>query len=245
LEEIMRLFPIVGLTLALMLSSFAQETETAPAPAEDYGSVMIDDALQSTAETTATEIEPAPAVEADPSAPAPAEEPAAATPAAAPKIVIFLPEQIDAEWYWYFYSDVAQHIVQSALEKELIRAGFDVIDLASIKLLKDIGSIDQVTQPDFATQAAKQAGADYAIVGKATAVKASDSVAYGVKVIRSNAEITAKLIRVSDGKVIAVEDASAQQGGQAQRAAGQEALKKAAPAFSKKMVKAIKAQLPQ
>lgn len=226
----MRFFPMVGMLVALALTSFAQET---PAPAADPGAALIDEALKEA---------PVEATEAPDLAPAP--EPAAEA-APAPKVVIFLPEQVDAEWYWYYYSDIAQHIVQTALEKELVRAGIEVIDLASIQMLKDMGSIEKIASPEFATQAAKQAGADYAIVGKATAVKASDSVAYGVQVIRSNAEITAKLIRVSDGKVLAVEDASAQQGGQAQRAAGQEALKKAAAPFAKKMAKAVKAQLPQ
>jgi hypothetical protein len=226
----MRLFPIVGIVFALSFSSFAQDPA---APAEDLGSSAIDEAL----------IAPDAPVEAlEDVTPADTPEPeAVAESIPAPKIVIFLPEQIDAEWYWYYYSDVAQHITQTALEKELVRAGFEVIDLASLRMLEDMGSIEKISSPQFATEMARKAGADYAIVGKATAVKASDSVAYGVQVIRSNAEITAKLIRVSDGKVLAVEDASAQQGGQAQRAAGQEALKKAAPAFSKKMVKAVKA----
>jgi hypothetical protein len=154
-----------------------------------------------------------------------------------------MPEQIDAEWFWYYYSDMAQHIVQSAVEKELIKAGFEVIDMASIKMLQDAGSLERISSVEFATQAAKSAGADYAVVGKATAVRASTGEAYGVTVVRSQAEITAKLIRVSDGKVIDVVDASALVGGQAQRAAGQEALKKAGPDVAKKLVKATRSAM--
>lgn len=175
-------------------------------------------------------------------APAAAAEPAtaavpvaAAEPAAAPKFVVLLPEQVDTEWFWYYYSDTAQHIAQSAVERSLINAGFDVIDMASIEKLKGNGAISDVTSAAGARTIAQSAGADYAIVGTATAVKGSQNEAYGVTVIRSNAEITAKILRVSDGKVLAVETASAQKGGQAARAAGQEAIKVAADQIARKL----------
>jgi hypothetical protein len=230
----MKLFPILGIVLALSLPSFAEEEA---APAGEFGSSLIDEALSS---------DQAPVEAAESAEPAVAETPAAETPApveepaAAPKFVVFMPEQIDAEWFWYYYSDMAQHIVQSAVEKELIKAGFEVIDMASIKMLQDAGSLERISSVEFATQAAKSAGADYAVVGKATAVRASTGEAYGVTVVRSQAEITAKLIRVSDGKVIDVVDASALVGGQAQRAAGQEAIKKASADVAKKIVRAVK-----
>jgi hypothetical protein len=172
-----------------------------------------------------------------------AQEPApdpAAEPAAAPKIVVFLPEQLDDQWFWFFYSETSQHIVQSAVEKQLINAGFDVIDIGSIRGLEAAGSLDRITSVDGAKDLARQAGADYAIVGRATAVKSSQGSAYGVNVIRSNAEITAKIIRVADGKVIGVEDASAQKGGQAARAAGQEALKDAGNQIARKLAGALR-----
>ncbi len=154
----------------------------------------------------------------------------------APKFVVLLPERVDTEWFWSFYADnTSQHIVQSAVEKSLINNGFDVIDLGSIQKLKQEGSIEDITSTENARQIGKDAGATYAVVGTATAVKASEGQAYGVNVYRSNAEITAKLIRVEDGKVIAVEDASAQKGGQAARAAGQEALKDAGAQIARKI----------
>lgn len=230
----MKWFPIIGMFLTLALASFADET----AKSEEFGTTLIDDALKSDTPAAAAESAPTPGSEPAATTPAVAEEPAPAL-----KFVIFLPEQIDAEWYWYYYSDMAQHIVQSAVEKELIKAGFEVIDMASIKMLQDAGSLERISSVEFATQAAKSAGADYAVVGKATAVRASTGEAYGVTVVRSQAEITAKLIRVSDGKVIDVVDASALVGGQAQRAAGQEALKKAGPDVAKKLVKATRSAM--
>lgn len=159
----------------------------------------------------------------------------------APKIVVLIPERVDSEWFWSYYSDnSSQHIVQSAVEKSLINNGFEVVDLGSIQKLRNQGSIEEVTSNEGARQIATDAGATYAIVGTATAVKASEGTAYGVNVVRSSAEITVRIIRAGDGKVVAVEDASAQKGGQAQRAAGQEALKDAGSQIARKVTAAVK-----
>ena len=74
---------------------------------------------------------------------------------------------------------------------------------------------------------ANDAGAAYVIVGTATAVPAGSGSAYGVPVIRATANLKAKIVRASDGKVLAVKEAEANEGGQALRGAGQAALKKA------------------
>jgi hypothetical protein len=185
------------------------------------------------ADETAAPVTPVAAVEAGPvqaSESVPAED---AAPAA--KIVVLLPEQVDSEWFWYFYSDTGQHIVQSAVEKSLVNAGFDVIDTASIEQLKNIGSIEAATSTEGAKQVGAAAGAQYAVVGKATAVKGSLSTAYNVTVVRSSAEITAKILRISDGKILAVVDGSAEAGGQAQRSAGQAALKQAGQDVARKL----------
>ena len=199
-----------------------------------------DAATEPAVEAAAPVAEAAPAVE--PAAPAAQPAPAAeATPAApAPKVVVFLPEQVDTEWFWYYYSDTAQHLVQTRIEQALIRAGFEVVDLASIKKLESDGSIDRITSNAGARELARAAGATYAIVGKATAVKASHGAAYGVTVIRSNAEITARILRISDGKVVEATEASAQKCGQAARAAGQEALKAAGDQIARKLAAALK-----
>lgn len=167
---------------------------------------------------------------------APAAE--AAPQPAAPRIAVILPEQVDGEWFWFDYGGGQQHLVQSAIEKAAINAGFEIIDVANIggRL-----SLEDLIQPRNAAGKGAELGADYVIAGKATSVKLSQGSAYGVNVSRAGAEITARLVRVSDGKVLASEDASAQAGGQAVRAAGQEALKKAGQDIAKKMVKALRA----
>lgn len=154
------------------------------------------------------------------------------------KVAVIAPEQIGDEWFWFAWGGGRQHIVQTAVEKALIGAGYDVVD---VKELGDAGNnLDKLIASKSATATAKQLGADYVIAGKATAERASQGEAYGVKVIRADATITLQLIRVADSKVLAAEESTAQEGGQALRAAGQKALRKAAKNISEAMLKAVR-----
>ncbi len=154
-----------------------------------------------------------------------------------PRFVVILPERIDHDWYWFLYTDTAQHIVQSQVEKALVRAGVEVVDVAT-STMPAIGSdMQKLLSMAYALEAGKTLAVDYVITGQATAVKASEGFAYGVNVYRSQAEITAKIVRVSDGKILALEDASIQEGGQSAQAAGQAALKKAGGQVASKIAR--------
>ena len=170
-------------------------------------------------------------------APAAEEEP----PPPAPTFVVLVPERIDHDWYWLLYSDTSQHIVQSAIERSLIRNGLNVI-VPDIATLPAFGQDWQRLQSiAFALTAGKQLEADYVISGMATAVKSSEGQAYGVTVVRTQAEINAKIVRVRDGKIVAAEEASAMEGGQSAQAAGQNALKKAGAQIGSKLARAARA----
>jgi len=164
--------------------------------------------------------------------------PAEAVAPRAPTFVVILPERIDHNWYWFLYTDTAQHIVQSAIEKALVRAGLNVIDLNTITLPGFGNDFQKLLSVGYAVEAGKTAMADYVITGQATAVKASEGYAYGVNVFRAQAEITAKIVRVSDGKILEIEDASMLEGGQSAQAAGQSALKKAGTQLASKIARA-------
>lgn len=171
-----------------------------------------------------------------------ADKPTDAKPAeakVAPKFIVILPEQLDGVWYWTFYTTEQQHIVQSAVERAFVDAGLDVIDVSVLKL-KGEGNIESLLNPTEAADKAKQAGATYVIVGSATAVLGGTTKAYGVTVTRSSASLTAKIVRASDGKVIAVKEAEANEGGQAVRSAGQAALKTAGKELAEELVTAAK-----
>jgi len=187
-----------------------------------------------------TEIEAAPQeapVVVTPTAPAIADE------SATPTFVVFMPEQIDQVWYWWYYTEEQQHIVQSEMEKALTDAGYDVVDLSMADIFKGGGSIAEVYTPREAMIKAKELGATYAIIGKASAVMQSGSQAYGVTVIRSQVEAEAKVYRVSDGKVLDVEMVNATEGGQAQKAAAQKALKTAGMKLAGQIKRALATKL--
>jgi hypothetical protein len=191
-----------------------------------------------------SEVQPAPELEV-PGLPtevaAPVEPDTAAAEAPKPPVfAVILPERIDHDWYWFLYTDTAQHIVQSAVEKSLIRAGVDVIDLTTATLPSFGNDWENLVSNAFALEAGRQLKADYVVTGQATAVRASQGVAYGVTVFRSQAEITARIVRVSDGRIIAIEDASFQEGGQSAQAAGQAALKKAGGQIGGKIARAAR-----
>ncbi len=157
----------------------------------------------------------------------------------APTFVVFIPEQIDTIWYWYYYTEERQSIVQSAVEKALVRAGYDIIDLSIAFAFRETGSLSDNTSQAGALRMARELGATYAIVGRASAVQSSRNVAYGVNVVRSGADASAKLVRVADGKVMAVEDAAGQSGGQAQKAAAQGALREVGQRLAKQLLRAV------
>lgn len=151
----------------------------------------------------------------------------------APTFVVFVPEQIDQAWYWYYFTEEQQGIVQAEIEKTLIRSGYDVIDLAVADIFSDAGRIEDVLSPRDALLKAKALNATYALIGKGSAVMQSAGRAYNVTVVRSSASVTVKLYRVSDGKVLAIEQVDAVEGGQAQKDAAQKALKTAGARIAK------------
>jgi hypothetical protein len=67
----------------------------------------------------------------------------------------------------------------------------------------------------------------------------SQSEAYGVRVFRSSADITAKVVRVRDGKIMAVFEAEAQAGGESWRGAARDALKEAGKAIGEKLIRKL------
>ncbi|MBU0678332.1 MAG: hypothetical protein KJ626_09455 [Verrucomicrobia bacterium] len=163
---------------------------------------------------------------------------------AVPRILVILPEQVDVEWFWYHYTAQSQHIVQTAIEQELVRAGFDLVDVSAAEGAKAYGSIDALLNKDNAIKLAKELGAQYVIIGQASAVRASHDVAYGVNVYRSEAVASAKIIRVEDGKILDVVEIDADAGGQSQRTAGRDALKDAGKSLAKEVRRQTKGLLP-
>lgn len=166
--------------------------------------------------------------------------PAMAEPAPSGPILVILPERIEVEWYWYFYTTEVRHLVQSEVEKALVRADMDVIDLTAADALATTYDLDGLLTQSTALDAARSVGAAYLVHGRAIAVRASSSTAYGLSVHRSQADISANLIRVEDGKVLAAEDVVETGGGESQPIAARKALREGGRKVAGKLVRALK-----
>jgi hypothetical protein len=221
------------LLTGLMLFSSASQMK-APMPSGMTESVepaaMEESAPDVVPEPVAGEAEPA--VEAAPAAPD-------TMPSGIPTFAVFLPERIERVWYWYAYTEEIQHLVQSAVEKALLNAGLQVVDVSSMALPEQ-GDLNQVMSPPQVVRWGAAAGVSYVIMGTATADPQSEGTAYGQRVVRATANISARIIRVSDSRVVAVQDATALMGGQALPAASREALKKAGEDIGRKLARAAK-----
>jgi hypothetical protein len=167
------------------------------------------------------------------------EEPVAPEVPKGPSFLVIVPERVEVEWYWYFYTDESQHIVQSEIEKRLVRDGHTVLEIGGEEMLGVDLTLENILKRQTALDVAKRLGATHLIHGQATAAPASHSVAYGVNVYRSDADIQVRVVRVADGKVLAVEDASATGGSEAQKAAGRAGLKDAGKKLAKKVGRAV------
>lgn len=143
----------------------------------------------------------------------------------ADRVLVILPEKVDVEWFWYAYTADNELQVQTAVEKQLLREGLDVVDITEAEQFNRPMTLEQVQDRQTALTLARELNANYLVLGQAIAVNASRSQAYGVSVYRSNANLSARVMRVSDGKVINIIDMDATEGAQSQRVAARNALK--------------------
>src|SRR5690606_13457391 len=109
--------------------------------------------------------------------------------------VVVLPEKIGEETYLGVGNDNTPHLVQSEIEKALIRKGLEVQDVAGLEPKVEGGlNWQTLTVKEGALTVAKAAKADYLIYGQATAVKAGTGQAYGVTAVRARADVTARWV---------------------------------------------------
>lgn len=152
-------------------------------------------------------------------------------------VVVMIPEKIDQQWFWMLYTETSQYFVQTAVEKALLRADVDILDASTAPSLKDTASLNTINSPAFARSIAEELGAKYVITGEATATHLSHDRAYGLNVFRSSASAMARIIRVSDGKMMALVDTEKNAGGQSAKGAGIDALKDAGKDLGRKLAR--------
>lgn len=147
---------------------------------------------------------------------------------AAPRFVVVLPEKVGEETVLPVGNENIQHVVQAEIERSLIRKGLEVIDIAGLEPVIEGGlSWQTLTVKEGALTLARAAKADYLIYGQATASRAGSGSAYGVTAVRAQADVSARLVRVSDGKILNVFQSEALEGNQAFGIAAKDSLKSA------------------
>jgi hypothetical protein len=125
---------------------------------------------------------------------------------------------------------------------KLIEEGYDVIDTSvAEKVIKQKPAfrVVDISQGESA-QLGNSSGADYVILGKAIASSGGNVPQSNMKSCYGN--ITAKLIRAKDGKVIAYLDAAGNSAHPDLISGGREALSRAAESLALKIIDALNKQ---
>ncbi|MCU0650615.1 MAG: CsgG/HfaB family protein [Candidatus Omnitrophica bacterium] len=158
------------------------------------------------------------------------------------QIVLLVSEQnIDSPRHAWWASEVDLSATEAALATKLLDAGFEVIDPASmsgvIKKEKAFRMLD--VSDKSSVKMASLAKADYVLLGKAVASSGGNVPQSSMRSCFAN--ITAKLINVRTGKVIAYLDASGNSAHMDVITGGREALVSAGQSIGIKMVDKLNA----
>lgn len=157
-----------------------------------------------------------------------------------PKIILLISEQnIEGPQRAWWASEIDLSTVEMSLASKLLQSGYEVLEPSVLnKVIKKDSAFKQVSLKDSdSIELAKLAGVDYVVLGKAIA-------SAGGNIPQSNmrsafANVTAKLIKVADGKVIAYLDASGNSAHMDVITGGREALTKAGSDLAIKIVNAL------
>ena len=156
------------------------------------------------------------------------------------KVILLISEQnISSPQRAWWASEVDLSTSEAAVAKKLITAGFDVLEPSGLnKVIKQDRAFRLVDLSEAkSVKLGNLSKADYVILGKAVASS-------GSKVPQSSmascfANITAKLIRVKGGKVIAYLDASGNSAHMDAISGGREALSNAGAGLGDKIIEAL------
>ena len=157
-----------------------------------------------------------------------------------PKIILLIAEQnIQGPQRAWWASEIDLSTTETTVAKKLIESGFEVLEPSSLtKIIEKDKAFRLVSLSEAESiKLGNLSKADYVVLGKAVASS-------GGKVAQSNmiscfANVTAKVIHVKDGKVIAYLDASGNSAHPDVVTGGREALNNAAEDLSVKIINAL------
>lgn len=157
-----------------------------------------------------------------------------------PKILLLISEQnIEGPQYVWWLSEIDLSVTETNIATKLIEEGYEILEPSNLN--KIIQQEEAFRRLDLSEAESIKLGnlskADYVVLGKAVA-------SAGANVPQSNlrscfANLSAKLIRVKDGKVIAYLDASGNSAHMDVITGGKEALSNAAGDLATKIIEAL------
>jgi len=166
---------------------------------------------------------------------------AAAVAQAKPKFILMISEQnIEGPQKCWWASQVDLSVTEATVAQGLIRAGYEVIEPSVLnrEIVKDPAFKLVDIPQEKSIKLGRIASADYVITGKALASAGGNAPQSNMRSCFAN--ITAKLIRIKDGKVIAYLDAAGSTVHMDVITGGREALKSAGEELSGKILQSLK-----
>jgi hypothetical protein len=159
---------------------------------------------------------------------------------AKPKLILLISEQnIEGPQNSWWASEVDLSITESAIAQQLLEQGYQVVEPSDLTKTIQQNPAFRVVSPSE-SQSVKLgtlSEADYVLTGKAVASSGGNVPQSQMRSCFAN--ITAKLIRVKDGKVIAYLDASGNSAHMDVITGGREALTNASGDLAVKIVQAL------
>jgi len=159
---------------------------------------------------------------------------------ASKKIILLISEQnISGPQRAWWASEIDLSVTEAAVASKLIESGYTVLEPSSLnKVIKQDKAFRMVDiSEQKSVKLASLAKADYVILGKAIASAGSNVPQSNMRSCFAN--ITAKLIRVKDGKVIAYLDASGNSAHLDVITGGKESLGNAGEVLATKIINAL------
>lgn len=160
-----------------------------------------------------------------------------------PKVILLISEQnIEGPQRAWWASEIDLSTTEAKLAQSLLAAGFEVLEPSVLtKTVKQDSAFRLLNiSQDKSIQLGNRSKADYVVLGKAVASAGGNIPQSSMRSCFAN--VTAKLIRVKDGKVLAYLDANGNSAHMDVISGGREALAAAGENLGAKVVEALNKQ---
>ena len=157
-----------------------------------------------------------------------------------PKLILLISEQnIEGPQRAWWASEIDLSATEAALADRLIAQGFEIIEPSSLsKVIRQEPAFRMVNLSEASSiKLGSLSKADYLVLGKAVASSGANVPQSSMRSCFAN--ITAKLINVKDGKVVAYLDAAGNSAHMDTITGGREALVNAAGSLAAKLIDAL------